>query len=67
MKQCKEEQLVDKDPISFETEYYAKDKGDINSDVMVCMRMYYTHILSSLVPRPLSDFISQLFFFTAAR
>ena len=32
---------MDEDPISFETEYYAKEKGDVNSDVMVCMRMYY--------------------------
>ena len=47
MKQCKEEQLVDKDPISFETEYYAKEKGDVNSYVMVCMRMYYTQKVAS--------------------
>ena len=42
MKQCKEEQLVVEDPISFETEYYAKEKGDVNSYVMVCMRIYCT-------------------------
>jgi len=32
---------------SFETEYYAKKKGDVNSDVMVCMRMYCTQKVAS--------------------
>ena len=63
MKQCKEEQLVDEDPISFEIEYYAKEKGDVNSDVMVCMRMYCTQKVASFPG--LSH--SQLFFSTAAR
>lgn len=51
---------MDEDPISFETEYYANEKGDVNSDVIMCMRMYCTQ-------RSFPDFLLQLFFSTAAR
>ena len=31
--------------LSFEMEYHASEKADVNNDVMVCMKMHYTHIL----------------------
>ena len=31
--------------LSFQTEYHANENTDVNNDVMVCMKMHYTHSL----------------------
>ena len=33
---------MDADPIHLKWNIGTNEKGDVNSDVMVCMRMYYT-------------------------